>query len=137
MNTVNFKRLAILFALVFSVSFISCNKDDDDEGINNDLIGSWKMENVEGWSESGISKIIITMDVIGEGIVIFKADGKYSQSEFFDETTGTWVFENEKLTMTDSDETAVYDVLTLTSTELILERTVGTTLYVKKTYKKQ
>jgi hypothetical protein len=143
MKTVSFKRLAILFALLFSVSFISCNKDEDDGiGTKEDLVGSWKTVSIEGWEmQNGIKVSVEIPNYDDKSLTTFTADGKFSiidDSDEDDGIIGTWIFSNNKLTLTNSEGAIlIFGVLKLTAVELIVEIANGTTSYEKVTFKKQ
>ena len=122
--------------MIFSITFVSCSKDDDDEvSINKDeLIGTWKgdkmIEEAKGVSEE------TTLDETLE----IREDGTYTQKDFFTEN-GTWKISGGKLKFFDKegDETGDYSV-TINGTKLTLYEEIDFelgTVKTTKTYNKQ
>jgi hypothetical protein len=85
--------------MIFSITFVSCSKDDDDEVNKDELIGTWKSEKVEG-SYQGV-KVELPMEVTYE----FNKDGSYTEKSIEGTEKGTWELSGNKLKLTSDGET--------------------------------
>ncbi|MCM1031973.1 MAG: lipocalin family protein [Oscillibacter sp.] len=115
------KLLAVLWcAVIMSVSFTSCSKDDDDDDKDDKeeslLIGTWRDDTYDDeWDE-----------------LTFKKDGSftwtlYDEKDGTDVSTGTYTYKHPKLTLIfdedeyyDDGEKEVYIVKSISSSKLVL-----------------
>lgn len=117
------KKLTILFvsALVMGLSFVSCNKDDDDDAPA--IEGKWQISQ-EGESLTALAPAenegncgLTTVDITAGGA--FKINGfDYEESvctPFVE--SGTWTRKDNSLTVK-TDETIVFEILELTESTL-------------------
>lgn len=144
----NLNHFVILFILLGSVCFTSCDKEDDvDPDLSGDIVGSWSYES-SAWYITINGKDIVEYFVDEYGLTdeeaeeyaelyeesmvevgfdlggwTFNEDGTIviSSNEDGDET-GTWSLSSDKtkLTMTFDGETGVINVVALTDTRLEL-----------------
>ena len=117
--------------MIFSITFVSCSKDDDEDSIKQeDLIGTWKGEK-EVLEAAGGSE-----DLSLDETIEFKGDGNYILKE--EGTTigsGKWSLSGSKLEIGETEYNASISgkKLTLTSEDELFGVKVKST----KTYNKQ
>lgn len=113
MNKNNLLWLLSLLMIV-SVSFTSCNKDDDDDvDLKSAIIGTWKSVSIVYYVDGKDDEDPEISDDNDYGLVEFKSDGTFSSYYFYEgekdnPTTGTWKIEGDKL-ITKSDKKRTYD----------------------------
>jgi len=108
MNKKNLLWLLSLLMIV-QVSFVSCNKDDDDDevspaDIKTAIIGTWKSVSIECYYD-GVKDDEETeiSDDNNYELEEFKSDGTFSYSYYYndvkeDGSTGTWTIDGSKIT---------------------------------------
>lgn len=117
----NLKIVCIVSIMIASMTFTSCNKDED--SISPDLIGTWIFEeNMDGietseWitfnsNNTGTLSIEITEDGIKETETMeftYTSDGKMLDVNLDDETISiSYSIANNQLTITDDGDTTTY-----------------------------
>lgn len=127
------KIIFLSFLLLTSLSFISCDKDDDDDVKSSELIGNWKITHSSGYYKDSRfpeeNEEWDKDDNSGE-IFTFNEDGTYGSAVENTSTKGKWKLDKNLLTLTEtwnSDEGDVQTesytvtVVELTKSKLILE----------------
>ena len=117
--------------MIFSITFVSCSKDDDEDSIKQeDLIGTWKGEK-EVLEAAGDSE-----DQSLDETIEFKNDGTYTlKEEGFSAENGKWTLSGSKLKIGEDEYNASISgkKLTLTSEDELF----GVKIKSTKTYNKQ
>jgi hypothetical protein len=112
--------------------------DDDGDGKESLLIGSWILISEEGWEIYNGKKDTWDRDYSDDEVYFtFMKNGKMSYEEYGDVLS--WEYSKGTLTIYGDDdyyEDEVYDVLTLTSSRLVMELQLSD-LYEKSTYRKK
>ncbi len=107
-------------------AFVSCNKDKD----QNPIVGKWEMTHSVEWEVSNGQKMPETKDTFHpDGVYIIEFNTSGSASSYADgdlQGTGSYkVSENGKtITFVFEGETSTRDILTLTSTDLVLDHAI-------------
>lgn len=126
------KKVICWFILVLSAMFIvSCSEDDkqnEKEVEKGLLVGSWESQSVEG-SYTGEYRECFD----------FRDDGTFTVYDYengegwYDDGVGVWVYNNNNLTLTYSDQLDVFGVKSITENELVLVKpdSDGSTISVK------
>ena len=115
------KYLTLLF-LAVSVGFTSCKKDDDEVSI----VGKWGTTKSVNINYTGTIKGSTETETTftAEDYIEFKSDGTTILSEDGDTDAGTYTFNNDtqklSIKFTGDDESVVFDIKTLTTTDLVL-----------------
>lgn len=129
-----FKILPFLFMLGCMPVITSCS-DDDDEEFQNDLVGTWKLEKVEGYDdddddddddESGVTE---TITFAKDKKVIMDGD-----------TVGEWSVKSGKIYIYynygEENDTEIITIISLNSTTLIIEGRGDDNEKIRATFKK-
>lgn len=130
-----------------AITFTACSKDNDDDGepqgISADpleFVGNWALTSKEGYDPDGSGgdkswKDTYTTSDSPE-IITFAVDGSFT---YKGGGSGTWNFQNGKLTITaEGDSPLPYTVTKLNTSQLVLEwgKNNGSDYYEKSTYTK-
>ncbi len=132
----------IILVLFTGLVFTSCSKDSNPE---EDILGIWEVEGVDFEATIGTKSLLqyymdefsmtepqaqVVMAAFGAalaqqftGTIEIKADNTYTATMGEDSDTGTWSLSSdyEKLTLdSDSDETIVLDIISLTSSKAVM-----------------
>lgn len=127
------KFLALMMALVLGFAFTSCEKADDD--IASKMVGKWLVYKVIEADGSDVTDMVGLKDA--NQYLIFNAGGKgairIERGSMSIEVPFEWTIEGNAVTMTSSEmETdAVFNVVSVTSKELVVEQD-GIKEYFKK-----
>ena len=117
------KTLRVLSMLVcllaISAGFVSCSDDDNSGGVGS-LVGTWEIIGVE----------LYFYDSSGELVEMEEYDDDGSRFTLYEDGTGVedgsyfeWSLSSNQLTLFDGGENIIYTVVSLTSTELVVETT--------------
>ena len=144
MRKVNFIKLFTL--AVIGISFVFTTACDKDEvGITASIVGSWTVSEtsmdmtIDGisWLDYMVNELGLTSEIAEtswaeiqsetdmEGIVEFKDEGVFTTEWVGDAPElGTWILDGNNLTINvEGDDTMVFDVITLSDTQLVIKNT--------------
>ncbi len=110
------KKLLFLF-LAISISFLSCNKDDDDFDTNN-IIGSWEASRVE---VNGVyEEIASAVTIVFLPEYTFNVGGTGSEKNIGGTFEFTWTLTEAKvLTISNDTYVEIFDLEELTSSKFV------------------
>ncbi len=113
-------KKVLLFALVglFSLSFVSCEKDDDFT-----IVGSWNVDKFTVYVNDDTS-----VDVADAGTLIFNSDKSGSFNLENGEGEFTWMQTSGSVTISGTELAGSYSIVDKSDNTVILERTVLETL---------
>lgn len=124
------KQTLLFFALVLSIAFTSCSKDDDEPKFNYDiniLIGTWEITEVD----TGDGYDIWVLEATS---ATFNSDGTYVGKGYFGNGKGTYTAEDNTVTCyVDGKEFLKYDVINLAAKSCELKMYVegGSSIKIK------
>jgi hypothetical protein len=137
------KLFCLLGCMLLALGFISCSSDDDEE-LNNDLVGCWLLIGDEGWEKEDGEIVDEWDEPDSDNIYIyFYENGTGAQREYGYDWQFTWSVNSNKLTITAYGTTGTGTIKTLNSTTLVVESQekyttdgVAYESYSKETYRR-
>lgn len=116
-----FKYLFVMVSmLVMTISFVSCNDEDNDE-LSSSIVGTWIYE--EDYSDDEYYYEEITFKSNGTFIVKWE---EYYYGDYDSETErGTYEIDGDELIVDFDDEISIVTIVSITSSKLILEDEEG------------
>lgn len=106
--------------LVMTISFVSCNDEDNDE-LSSSIVGTWIYE--EDYSDDEYYYEEITFKSNGTFIVKWE---EYYYGDYDSETErGTYEIDGDELIVDFDDEISIVTIVSITSSKLILEDEEG------------
>ncbi|MER2997128.1 lipocalin family protein [Pontibacter populi] len=120
--------LTYLFAVLFTVTMVSCDDDDDDNDVDPGkeamlTAGVWTGDKIYYQGADFTEQLSGFLD-IKSATVDFNADGTYTGNLDGDSESGTWEFTNNETQIimdADTDDEIIVDINRLTATELWVE----------------
>lgn len=116
-----FKYLFVMVSmLVMTISFVSCNDEDNDE-LSSSIVGTWIYE--EDYSDDEYYYEEITFKSNGTFIVKWE---EYYYGDYDSETErGTYEIDGDELIVDFDDEISIVTIVSITSSKLVLEDEEG------------
>lgn len=114
------KFFTLLLVALFSVSFVSCSDDDDEDN----LIGNWYTIHEQGWEKTDGEIDDEWDNDVNESNSYLSIKDDHTFTHFYNgnaDGSGTWSYENGVFTMKDEDDESKANVLKIEKSELVLE----------------
>ena len=116
-----FKYLFVMVSmLVMTISFVSCNDEDNDE-LSSSIVGTWIYE--EDYSDDEYYYEEITFK--SNGTFIVKWEEYYYGDYDSDTERGTYEIDGDELIVDFDDEISIVTIVSITSSKLVLEDEEG------------